>query len=51
MRGSDSGGVLNESLGPYTLEERSVVPDAYHSGSIFKAAECLKAWWDSGIIK
>ena len=32
MHGSDSDSVLSESLGPDTLEARSMVPDAYCNG-------------------
>jgi hypothetical protein len=83
----DSDGVLNESLGPDTLEARHMVLDAcckatcaldtleipatatdcertfrsdrklinpgrnHLSDDIIKATECLKAWWNSDIIK
>jgi hypothetical protein len=41
MRGSDSDSVLSESLGPDTLEARSMMPDAYRDAL---SAETNRTW-------
>jgi hypothetical protein len=41
MHGSDSDSALSESLGPNTLEARSMVPDAYRNTP---DAEATRTW-------